>query len=317
LETALIDAASQPRSDARLRAVVDAGSALTAKVDAISDTITAARQTADGQIATTVDEINIALSRLQVLNTDIAAGNHGGRDVSALLDRQQQLVDSIATHIPLREIDRGDGRIALISKDGATLLDGRAAVLGFQPTGLIVPGMTLSGLTLDGQAVPLSGAGGVGGGALGAQFQIRDTVAVQAQQAVDGFAADIDARFAQSGLFTDAVAAEPWRLRDGLNAAAPSAGGDATRLNAMLSAMKGASATELVSGISTRRIAAEGEAAFATVRSDTLRVAELAEGVDTDTEMQKLLLIEQSYAANAKVIQTVDAMMQTLLGIMR
>jgi flagellar hook-associated protein 1 FlgK len=38
-------------------------------------------------------------------------------------------------------------------------------------------------------------------------------------------------------------------------------------------------------------------------------------GVDTDAEMQTLLLIEQSYAANAKVVETVDFLIRTLMEI--
>jgi len=38
-------------------------------------------------------------------------------------------------------------------------------------------------------------------------------------------------------------------------------------------------------------------------------------GVDTDAEMQSLLLIEQSYAANARVIQTVSDMLDILMQI--
>lgn len=322
LETALIDAASQPQSDARLSAVVSAGQSLTGHIRGITDQIQGARQDAETGIASAVDEINTALKQLEDLNARIAVDGSQGRDVGALLDQRQQTVDRIAAHVPLREIDRGNGQIALMTKDGAMLLDGKAAVLGFQKAGVIVPGMSveggaLSGLTLNGQALPLSGPGGVGGGDLAAQFAIRDRLAPDAQAALDTFGADLRARFAGTGLFTGEAAAEPWRLRDGLDSAAPGAGGDASRLNGMLSAMAGLSgaATEVLSGISTKRVAAESAAAFTTARAETLRVAELQGGVDTDTEMQKLLLIEQAYAANAKVIQTVDAMMQALLRI--
>ncbi|MDH2326764.1 flagellar hook-associated protein FlgK [Cereibacter sp. SYSU M97828] len=322
LETALIDAASQPQSDARLAAVVSAGGALAGHVRGITDQTQGARQDAETGIASAVDEINAALKQLEDLNARIAVDGSQGRDVGALLDQRQQTVDRIAQHVPLREIDRGNGQIALMTKDGAMLLDGKAAQLGFQKAGVIVPGMSvesgaLSGLTLNGQPLPLSGAGGAGGGNLAAQFAIRDTLAPEAQAALDTFDADLRARFAGTGLFTGEAAAEPWRLRDGLDAAAPGAGGDASRLNGMLSGMAGlsAAATEVLSGVSTKRVTAEAAAAFSTARADTLRVAELQGGVDTDTEMQKLLMIEQAYAANAKVIQTVDAMMQALLGI--
>jgi flagellar hook-associated protein 1 FlgK len=42
---------------------------------------------------------------------------------------------------------------------------------------------------------------------------------------------------------------------------------------------------------------------------------ELQGGVDTDQEMQKLLLIEQAFSANAKVVQTVDELINLLLGL--
>ena len=45
------------------------------------------------------------------------------------------------------------------------------------------------------------------------------------------------------------------------------------------------------------------------------REMELSEGVDQDHEMQSLLLIEQTYAANARMIQTLDDLMQTLLRL--
>jgi flagellar hook-associated protein 1 FlgK len=44
-----------------------------------------------------------------------------------------------------------------------------------------------------------------------------------------------------------------------------------------------------------------------------LRDQELAGGVDTDREMEMLLEIEQGYAANARIIQSVDEMLKQLL----
>ncbi|WP_276861533.1 flagellar basal body rod C-terminal domain-containing protein, partial [Haematobacter missouriensis] len=58
-----------------------------------------------------------------------------------------------------------------------------------------------------------------------------------------------------------------------------------------------------------------GECGFRTARSDQLRSAEAARGVNSDEEMQKLLLMEQAFAANARVLQAADEMMKTLLGI--
>jgi flagellar hook-associated protein 1 FlgK len=41
------------------------------------------------------------------------------------------------------------------------------------------------------------------------------------------------------------------------------------------------------------------------------------QGVNIDEELQQLMLIEQSYAANATVMRTLDEMMDTLLAAVR
>jgi len=55
---------------------------------------------------------------------------------------------------------------------------------------------------------------------------------------------------------------------------------------------------------------------FSAARQESLKSIELEAGVDTDFEMQQLILIEQSYAANAKVIQTLDTLLDQLIGML-
>jgi flagellar hook-associated protein 1 FlgK len=123
-----------------------------------------------------------------------------------------------------------------------------------------------------------------------------------------------------------------WRLRDGLGATSQGAVGNSQLLKDLQTALtlsrtpasggfiSGARsfaglASDLVSGMATARVVAEDESSFAAARLDTLHQAELELGVDTDQEMQSLLLIEQAYAANAKVISAVGDMLQQLLEI--
>ena len=123
-----------------------------------------------------------------------------------------------------------------------------------------------------------------------------------------------------------------WRLRDGLGAVSAGPDGFAARLTALSAALgerrpqlsgglsAGARslsgfAADLTSAQSVKRLSAESSTAFASARSTTLRSALLRDGVDTDQEMQNLLLIEQAYAANAKVVQTADEMIKILLGL--
>jgi flagellar hook-associated protein 1 FlgK len=54
----------------------------------------------------------------------------------------------------------------------------------------------------------------------------------------------------------------------------------------------------------------------ASTQHDLLIEAELSEtGVDIDSQMQDLLAIEQAYAANARVIEIANQMMQKLMEI--
>lgn len=67
--------------------------------------------------------------------------------------------------------------------------------------------------------------------------------------------------------------------------------------------------------VSTNRVGADAEIAIRSSQADTISSRVMADGVDSDAEMQKLLQYEQAYAANARVIQAIDDMMDQLLRI--
>lgn len=373
-DSALIEASSRPESEARLAKVLQSAKALVSQIGSAGTTIQTARQNADAHIANDVKTVNSALASIAEINGQVRSGSSANRDTSALQDQRQQLIDQISGIIPLRETKRENGQIALYTVGGAALLEGKPATFGFQPTGLIVAGMTQSGgalsrLTLNGRAVSTAEDGSlISGGSLAAAFAVRDQGAPQAQAELDALAQDLIDRFAAPGLdatlsagapglFTDAgtahtpenqvglaqrlqvnAAADPaqggglWRLRDGLGAAAAGEVGSAALikgLQAALAAERSASspllpagarsfasyAADMVSGAASARVTAESEASFSAARLDALSEMEQEGGVDTDQEMQSLLLIEQAFSANAKVISTVGEMIQTLLAI--
>lgn len=374
LERSLIEAAARPESDARLAAVVDSASTLAQGLADISRSIQTERQRADARIAADVKLINDSLSGVADLNTRIQAYKSAGRDTTALMDQRQQMIDTISEIVPIKQVSRDHDQVALYTTGGTVLLDGRPAKLGFAPTALITPDMTLastalSGLTVNGTPVTTHPNGGrLGEGRLAANFNLRDQLAPEAQARIDALARDLIERVAQSSvdptlspgdaaLFTDGSSAfdpvnevglasrikvnervipesggDLWRLRDGLGAVSAGPIGYADHLIALGTSLSdrrvqvapGLSsgsrslaelASDIVSSQSIVRLGAESEAAFAAARSDGLRSELMRDGVDTDQEMQNLLLIEQAYAANAKVIQSVDEMINILLGM--
>ncbi len=124
----------------------------------------------------------------------------------------------------------------------------------------------------------------------------------------------------------------PWRLRDGIGAVSPGVAGSGDLLNALhtrLVARDGLASSDLAgldrpfaghvasltSALSLDRSTADQAMTFAEARRAELVALEKEGGVDSDAEMQRLLVIEQAYAANARMIQTIDDLMQTLLRI--
>ena len=373
LDTALIEASSRPESESRLARVADTAMALVSQISAVSDDIQSARASADDRIETAVRHLNSALVRVADLNRLIRNNSGSGRDSTALMDQRQQLVDSIASIVPIREMARENGQIALYTTGGARLLEDKPSTFGFAAVGRVTHDMTLasgalSGLTLNGKPVATGPEDPMRGGTLAADFRVRDQLGPEAQARIDAIAREVVDRFAapgldatrapgDPGLFTDAggafdplteaglsqrlrlnAAADPaaggalWRLRDGLGAAAPGPVGNSQLLTdwqrALTAVQDPASAAflpgqrslaglagDMASGIAGARLGLEGEAGFSRARAESLLNMELSGGVDSDQEIQSLLLIEQNYAANAKVVQTVDEMIKLLLGM--
>ncbi len=162
LDSALMEAASRPESEARLTTAVDAARLLATSLNRASDAIQEERLRTDKAIATAIGDVNAALAQVQELNSQIRSFSGTGRDVAALMDQRAQIIDGIAKLVPLREIPRDHDQVALMTTGGAVLLDGKAAVLEFTPVHTIVPEMTqasggLSGLTINGRPMATAG----------------------------------------------------------------------------------------------------------------------------------------------------------------
>ena len=128
LEASLIEAASRPDSEPRLRAVLDAANDVTGKIKSASDSVQDLRMQADRGIAGQVDALNAGLRRVADLNHEIRAQIGAGYDAAGLMDLRQQEIDELSAIVPLREVPRGKGQIALFTPGGAILVDGKAVL---------------------------------------------------------------------------------------------------------------------------------------------------------------------------------------------
>lgn len=373
-ESSLIEATSRPDSQPRLLNVLRSAQGVAYQINTISDQIQMERQTADRLLEAEVERLNTFLGHIETLNRDVRLQNGAGRDASSLMDQRQQMIDQIASLVPINELPRDHGEIALMTTGGAILLDGKAAQLHFEAVGVVTADMTvqsgaLSQLRINGEIIDTQKKfHSMTGGKLAELFKVRDEYAVESQAAIDGFARDLVERYqdpqidatlssGDPGIFTDlgfaldtadeigiagrltvnskidpADGGEIWRLRAGLNASGPGDVGDATILSRLsnaisvervppsggfIAASRSSSglASDLLSRIGAERESADANLGYAATKFATLKSLELQNGVDTDHELQQLLLIEQTYAANAKMVQAVDDMIQQLLGL--
>ena len=140
------------------------------------------------------------------------------------------------------------------------------------------------------------------------------------------------ARISVNAAVDPAQGGEIWRLRDGIGAAVSGPPGNSATLSAIFDAftqikslsangIQGAfSASDLTAQLSTvvgqKRVYQDSVLASTQAQHLTLIEAEQSlTGVNVDQEMESLLLIEQAYAANARVIQVARDMIGILMEL--
>ncbi len=149
---------------------------------------------------------------------------------------------------------------------------------------------------------------------------------LRGQSSFEGFAPGISSQIEVNPIVID----EPWRIRTGVDAVAPGPVADNVNLDRMVQAMQRNTlipgqissgrdvqghVTEILSYIGSERLALDQRISRDVSRFTALNETLATQGVDTDAELSKLLVLEQAYAANARVLSTIDAMMRTLLEI--
>ncbi|MBT8472865.1 MAG: flagellar hook-associated protein FlgK [Marinicaulis sp.] len=373
-ETSLRGLSQTPESQPLQAQVLDAAKALTNKFNQLTSQAQTIRRDADAKIDSLVDQLNGKLEQIEKLNHEISITGAGGQNATALEDQRQLLIDEVSEVIPVREVNRGNGKVDLITDEGVFLIAGAARQVDFDQATTITPTETLesgalSGLTVSGVSITPNTGGtfSLKQGALAGLFETRDRIAVEFQAKIDGLSRDVIERFEgidptttidAPGLFTDAGAAfdptneiglagritvnaavDPdkggaaWRIRDGLGAVSEGAAGASGVINTMLDALTALktppantglngeidaarAAADVTSAIGSRRISSENRLTAVTARTQALVDAEIgATGVDTDFELQQLILIEQAFAANARVIQIADRLIQQLVEL--
>jgi flagellar hook-associated protein 1 FlgK len=253
---------------------------------------------------------------------------------AVLLDGRAAVLGFTATGTITADMTLGSGALSPLTLDGTAVSVGQG--------GGKLDGGTLAAAfaTRDAEGEAFDGRIDAIAEDLIERFEAVDTDAGGAGLLTDaGNPLDLAAIPGLAGRIAVNAAADPgqggalWRLRDGLGAAAAGIAGDETLLRALADAWNAARPAPAASGLQGSPDAAAlidgvtalvGEAA-GTAEEGAARQAALARvlredelgatGVDSDAELRELLLVERSYAANARVIGTIDRLFRELLEI--
>ena len=342
-ETALDDLAATPEGVDLQEGLLGAARDLAATFTRLGDGAQAARAEADAEVAARVADVNRALAKLDHLNDAREAGG-----LSDLPERRRALIETVAENLDVRVRTDARGRVRIATAAGVPLLGDAPTLLRFRPAGVMAAGNTietghLSGISAGGiELTPGRGPQGARTGAIAGLLAVRDEAAPTFAARLDALAEGLSVRLAAAdtdgagGLLrttngpgaasrmTVSAAADPaqggalHRLRDGLTATAPGPAAAPGVLPALQDALAGfaGEAEALASSVGTARLSADRAADAASAARQSLRDDVLARtGVNTDQELQSLLLIEQAYAANARVVQVASDMMARLMEL--
>jgi flagellar hook-associated protein 1 FlgK len=173
----------------------------------LSNTVQGMRQEVEGQIASSVHNVNGMLNSLVEVNNRLLDLGMTDSARAALLDQRDRLVSGVAEVVDVRADYRSDGTVALMTRSGVGLLDHGVSVFKFESAGNLSANSTfdidpeksrvgkLTLTTPSGLSIDLVNQGVIQGGELGGLLTLRDKTLVEAQDQLDEIAAGLAQAF--------------------------------------------------------------------------------------------------------------------------
>jgi flagellar hook-associated protein 1 FlgK len=329
-----------------LRAIVaQRGAALANAFHSTDSSLENIRTGVDGQIRTTVDQVNTLAGQVAGLNDQIRQAEAGGGNASSLRDQRGVLVSQISELTGARSVENDDGTVTLTIGEGQALVTGGSAKqIGVSDT----PPLGLASLTIDGNPAVFD-EGTIRG------FQDAIT-AINSQIAdLDGLAAQVTARvnsahtsgtdldgaagvnfFNAGGTVTAAnisvntavvgnprlVVASPLTTSSGPGAAGTVAGQIANLLtdtNTTVGSRTGSFSSIFSSMVGNAgdqvKTAEDGLQTQSAIMSQLSAQRDAVSGVSLDEEAINMLQYQKAYEAAARFLKVADEMTQTILSL--
>jgi flagellar hook-associated protein 1 len=336
------DLANHPESAAGRQAVVQNAQSLASSVRDVYAQLTDRRNTLDRQVTSAVDEVNALTQQIATLNLQIVHGETGGQEASRLRDQRDLAVDRLSHLINITTQESSDGAVNVYNGGQMLVQLGSAQQLTLS-TADQNGAVTVISYGLHGPRAQLEG------GEIKSLLDVRDNDITAVMSKLDEFAKSLAERVnevhrtgyglsgtsGQDFFASDVTGAANFRVSAAIlqdpsrvaAAGAPDAPGDnsiALRLAAIQNdkTMNNGTSTlgdfykDIVLDVGSRKANAANELKVETAVMDNLENRrQQISGVSVDEEMSRMVQVQQAYAAAAKVVNTVDQMMQTVLAI--
>lgn len=329
-----LEASSLPNDPQRLASVVNAAKGLADKINSIAKGLSAQKSSLQNQLGQDVEGLNQTLDSIADLNRQIGRSTQNSSLRASLMDQRDLLLDKVSETVSFRVFQRGSDQIAIYTTAGQPLLDGKTADIrvGLDPNNnqhaIFINDVQSKSLaandkskldqTLDliNQRLPDSLAeldkfafdlySSLRGGPLGSQSNFAGVFALGVNTT--------DLHGAASRLTLNSnLALNPTLLND--DSTAPSALLENIYAALAIDEDINSSATQLVTNHDIDRVNALSNKTRINAQQTAIQDTKQTLSVNSDEELQSLLLVQRSYAANARMIQVVNELFDDLARI--
>jgi flagellar hook-associated protein 1 len=349
LQNAFQDVSVNPEKSSLYSTVISSANSVTQTLHQLSQTVTDTGTNAKTQLSQAVTSVNQTLVTLNEVNSQIIA-HSGNEDISDLQDQRDQLLGTLAGFMDITTFSKPNGAIGVYTRDGKPLVDSSVATISLGgPTGVMwsIPGTaaasvnvqsgTIGGLlqlqnttlpAVQGQLDDIARALTVEFNAINVPIFYQPGVTPFNPASTTGYASimSVNPTVTQNTIHDGAVPAQT------LVAGTPLAPGDTTFIDKVIALFNRTNvsftasglpssgnlaqvATDFITGESALRANAEDALNSETTLRQTLQSKLSAEsGVNVDDEVAQLSVLQNAYAANARVLQTSKDMFTTLFN---
>ena len=123
--------ATSPENETAQYQLVQAADNFSREIRRVSEGVEQLDRDMKTDITKSVDKVNDLLKQINTINNDTVSLQGQGSAANAVADKRDGLIRELSTYMPVRTVERPDGRLALFTPSGLALVDAQPANLSY------------------------------------------------------------------------------------------------------------------------------------------------------------------------------------------